>query len=180
MKGCPRVELCQASKVSEVQFELSLLPPSLEKTPFHNGNVSFPVSEVKFLTKSDVTVFLQSPKMWRFLVGFFDSPTPTPPNSNSLSNMQASIPTPSSRPFPSANTIQKHDNFPRRKWTVSLGSMSTRTHRGETGRLLCFEEQDHVPYMLSLSIFQSVRDILKIYILVAKSKEEPEEIWQDP
>lgn len=68
MKSRPRAELCQASKVYEVQFELSLLSSSLEKTSFHNGNVRFPVAEVIFLTKSDITVFLQSPKTWRFLV----------------------------------------------------------------------------------------------------------------
>jgi len=74
MKGSPRVELCQVSKVSEVQFELSFLSSSLEKIPFHTGNVRLPVAEVIFLTKSDVTVFLQSPKTWRvlvILVGFF-------------------------------------------------------------------------------------------------------------
>lgn len=68
MKGSPKVELCQASKVFEVQFELSLLSFPLEKTSFQNGNATFPVAEVIFLTKSNVTVFLQSPKMWRVLV----------------------------------------------------------------------------------------------------------------
>lgn len=51
MKGRPRAELCQASKVYEVQFELSLLSSSLEKTSFHNGNVRFPVAEVIFPNK---------------------------------------------------------------------------------------------------------------------------------
>ena len=68
MKGSAKVELCQASKVFEVQFELSLLSFPLKKRSFQNGNVTFPVAELIFLTKSNVTVFLQSPKMGRVLV----------------------------------------------------------------------------------------------------------------
>lgn len=45
-----------------------LLSSSLEKTSFHNGNDRFSVAEVIILTKSDVTVFFQSPNMWRFSV----------------------------------------------------------------------------------------------------------------
>lgn len=51
MKGSPRVELHQASKVSEAQFELSFhfhffTRGKKKKKSFHNGNVRFPVTEV--------------------------------------------------------------------------------------------------------------------------------------